>query len=83
MPIQRPGLAAHSISGSSAHLSCEIASRHGGCVRGTFGCAGCLTLESALAEQGGSNLMWVAHYLSGMAKALMDDAAEGLEANRS
>ncbi|MBF8743114.1 DUF3077 domain-containing protein [Pseudomonas guariconensis] len=35
-------------------------------------------------EQGwGSNLMWAAHYLSGMAKALMDDAAEGLEVNGS
>ncbi|UBM24713.1 DUF3077 domain-containing protein [Pseudomonas sp. p1(2021b)] len=45
-------------------------------------CVRYLTLESALAEQGGSNLMWAAHYLSGMAKALMDDAAEGLEANR-
>ncbi|MBF8720840.1 MULTISPECIES: DUF3077 domain-containing protein [Pseudomonas] len=27
--------------------------------------------------------MWAAHYLSGMAKALMDHAAEGLEVNGS
>ncbi|MFK0313461.1 DUF3077 domain-containing protein [Pseudomonas sp. NPDC090233] len=43
-------------------------------------CVRHLTLESALAEQGGGNLMWAAHYLSGMAKALMDDAAQGLQA---
>ncbi|MFV3327209.1 DUF3077 domain-containing protein [Pseudomonas sp. NY15372] len=28
-------------------------------------------------------MMWAAHYLSGMAKALMDDAAEGLKVNGS
>ncbi|MFF5867923.1 DUF3077 domain-containing protein [Pseudomonas sp. NPDC012596] len=43
-------------------------------------CVRHLTLESALAEQGGGKLMWAAHYLSGMAKALLDDAAGGLQA---
>ncbi|ATP47788.1 hypothetical protein CR511_23270 [Pseudomonas putida] len=49
------------------------------CLTALCGSAAALTLESALAEQGGGNLMWAAHYLSGMAKTLLDDAAQGLQ----
>ncbi|GHS79433.1 hypothetical protein PPUJ20066_50580 [Pseudomonas putida] len=60
------------LPGIPVSLALEQASIIQDCVRH-------LTLESALAEQGGGNLMWAAHYLSGMAKALLDDAAQGLQ----